>query len=794
MDYNTIQAAAPAVAPPQYIEQSKVNTDEALKFLSTLAPHAKEFHTRTIDDKKPPRGHLAGNHKISNSLDSYKRLIELNHAGAGVFVVVNEGGQQKNDITRIRAVFADTDGAPLEPLLVLKPHIIVESSPGNYHVYWLVDGAFPLGRFTEIQTAIAAQYETDPRVKDLPRVLRLPGFYHQKGAPFLVRVVESNPELPRYSIDQIISGLGVQPHAANSTNRDETQLGEIPRHIAAMFPSGEVLGKQITDFSEPTEFLETTENREKVLSAARAAWPDGLPSGDEYTALGLILSTLPIIHGWSEVVAREILDDVGSKPAEANRINNDTMWAGFLTSTRKKFESGGTDISGIGSLFKLAKDNGWVRPDTATEKLSGLSRFGLITLGSKVGIVDLEQANEASTLKPLNIYSRDDGGVLIQRAIAASNPQADTAKEFRTWWRSPQTKMFYGVELNPSGTSPGYLNIFRGLSVTPKQGSYPLITSFLKEIVCADSTEYFNYLWGWMAHLIQKPAEKPGVSILLLGGQGTGKGTFAAKIVGGLYAHHFLHLQSDAALTGTFNEALESSLVVFADEAFFSGDRRAANILKAVETESRLQINAKFQPGRQITSYHRIIAASNNTHAAHVEEDDRRKFVLRLSEGRKGDFAYWKALDAEIKGGGLEALAFDLQHHDLSNFEVRQRPKSSELMRQKLASLDTVPKWWLDRLTDGRQYSSSVGWIEFVSSESLQNDFIEWARRICHGSRLPSQRDFIIALKKHCPVLTPSQEGPANHRKRGFIFPSLHECRASFETVCGGEIDWGSEQ
>ncbi|SDK50883.1 RepB DNA-primase [Methylophilus rhizosphaerae] len=789
MNYTTNAPTAATIASSHYdVAPPSVDTAEACKFLSILAPQAREFHTRTFDDHKPQNLALSRNLKVSNFPDSLKPLIELNHAGAGVFIVINEGGQQSRDITRVRAIFADTDGAPLEPLLVLKPHVIIKSSPGNYHVYWLVDDSFPLSRFTEIQTAIADKYETDRAVKDLPRVLRLPGFYHQKGTPFLVRMVESNLELPRYSIDQIINGLSLPLGVANSTINDEAPMGEIPRHIAALFPPGEVLGKQ-TIHTLPY----TKENREMVLSAARAAWPDGIPDRDSFYQLGMPLASLVVVNDWPETVSREILDDVASKPAGANRGHNDSEWACYLVGTSTRYKNGEAFL-GIGSLFRRATENGWLRPGTATEKLSGLARFGLITLGSKVGIVDLEQAKEASTLKPLNIYSRDDGGFLIQRAIAASNPQADSAKEFRSWWRAPQTNMFYGVELNPSGTTPGYLNIFRGLSVTSQQGSYPLIKSFIKDIVCAGSTEYFNYLWGWMAHLIQKPAEKPGVSILLLGGQGTGKGTFAAKIVGGLYAHHFLHLQSDAALTGTFNEALESSLVVFADEAFFSGDRRAANILKAVETESRLQINVKFQPGRQITSYHRIIAASNNTHAAYVEEDDRRKFVLRLSEARKGDFAYWRALDAEINGGGLEALAFDLQHHDLTDFEVRERPKSSELMRQKLASLDVVPKWWLDRLTDARPTKTALDWSGWVSSDVLFSDCIEWARSIGVAVRLPSLRDFVITLKTHCPLLTTKQQGTSNNRKRGFELPPIDQCRAAFEDVCGGEIDWEAAQ
>lgn len=788
MYITTTQVTTPLVAHPQYVEHHTVNLDEAIAFLSVLDPYAKGFDARTFDDKKPSRSWLAKIFKLTTSTDSLEKLSNLNHQGAGVFVVINEGGQHKNDITRIRAVFADTDGAPLEPLLVLEPHIIIESSPRNYHVYWLVDDSFPLGRFNEIQSAIASKFDTDTAVKDLPRVLRLPGFYHQKGEPFLVRILGSNPDLPRYSIEQIISGLGLKIGPASSTISKEAELGEVPLHVAAMFPNGEVLGKQTTQ-----NLLYTKKNREMVLLAARAAWPNGIPDRESFYHLGTSLASLVVVNEWPEDVVREILDDVASKPPEANRENNDSEWASYLSGTRAKHKKCEAFL-GVGSLFKRAQDNGWVRPSTATEKLSGLSRFGLITLGSKVGIVDLEQVREASTLKPLTIYSRDDGGVLIQRAIAASNPQADAAKEFRAWLKAPQTKIFDGVELNPLGTTPGYLNIFRGLSITPQQGSYPLIKSFLKDIICAGSTEYFNYLWGWMAHLIQKPAEKPGVSILLLGGQGTGKGTFAAKIVGGLYAHHFLHLQSDAALTGTFNEALESSLVVFADEAFFCGDRRGANILKAIETESRLQINAKFQPGRQITSYHRIIAASNNPHAAYVEEDDRRKFVLRLSEAKKDDFTYWKALDAEINCGGLEALAFDLQHHNLSSFEVRQRPKSSELMRQKLASLDAVPKWWLDRLTDAHPTKMALEWSGWISSEGLYSDFNEWARSIGGASRRPSLRDFVITLKKHCPLLTTTQQSSGSTRKRGFELPPLDQCRAAFEGVCGGEIDWEAAQ
>jgi RepB DNA-primase from phage plasmid len=56
-------------------------------------------------------------------------------------------------------------------------------------VYWLVKDA-PLDQFKETQTRLAKLVGGDPNVCDLSRVMRLPGFLHQKqpDKPFPVRV------------------------------------------------------------------------------------------------------------------------------------------------------------------------------------------------------------------------------------------------------------------------------------------------------------------------------------------------------------------------------------------------------------------------------------------------------------------------------------------------------------------------------------------------------------------------------------------------------------------------------
>ena len=82
-------------------------------------------------------------------------------------------GRKAKNIKRVRAVFVDLDGSPLEPVLAWerKPHDVVESSPGTFHVYWIVTGA-ALEDFAPAQKALAQKFGGD-NVHELPRVILL---------------------------------------------------------------------------------------------------------------------------------------------------------------------------------------------------------------------------------------------------------------------------------------------------------------------------------------------------------------------------------------------------------------------------------------------------------------------------------------------------------------------------------------------------------------------------------------------------------------------------------------------
>lgn len=159
-------------------------------------------------------------------------LIKKNNKGCGVFVVVNATtGDRDQDVTRVRAVFVDLDGAPLEPVTDcgLNPHIIVESSPDRFHAYWMVTQC-PLEKFKSIQQAVAGRFNGDKAVVNLSRVMRVPGFIHQKGKPFKTRIVSISDHAP-YTVQQIVDGLqlsGFFQHEQHKTKQREQSTGNRP--------------------------------------------------------------------------------------------------------------------------------------------------------------------------------------------------------------------------------------------------------------------------------------------------------------------------------------------------------------------------------------------------------------------------------------------------------------------------------------------------------------------------------------------------------------------------------------
>lgn len=203
------------------------------QFFDFVAPDGK-IAIQTFDENKDRKAagiRRTDLHRVFPSVttEHFDEIFALNSAGAACCCTINETdgkGRRNENVTRIRFVFCDLDQGGVEKLQRIMadhsrpPHMIIESSPGKYHVYWKVDDSVKLEHFTPIQRALAENYGGDPAVKDLARVMRIPGLYHNKGAPFLTRIVEIHEDMPPYSSNDFVKELAQFPSAKQAQSPD----------------------------------------------------------------------------------------------------------------------------------------------------------------------------------------------------------------------------------------------------------------------------------------------------------------------------------------------------------------------------------------------------------------------------------------------------------------------------------------------------------------------------------------------------------------------------------------------
>lgn len=359
------------------------------------------------------------------------------------------------------------------------------------------------------------------------------------------------------------------------------------------------------------------------------------------------------------------------------------------------------------------------------------------------------------------------------------------------WLGSVDRREYEGVVFSPGKEVPGYYNLWLGFSVEAKQGDCSLYWEHVRTVICRDDEVHYRYVRKWLAHMVQYPRELPGVALVIRGSQGTGKNTFVDHL-GDLLGPHYRMLSRIDQVTGKFTGHLQEALLVFANEAIWGGDKQGEGTLKAMVTDDWCTVEAKGKDSYQVRNYKRLIVSSNEQWAVPMGMDDRRFLVLEASDIHKEDKPYFAALSRQMKAGGLRALLYDLQHEDISNFDVRTKPHSTHGFDIKLRSAEAIDRWWYGVLHDGTMGCPADSldepdcWDQTPVKDKLHQKYLLDCET--QKQRPIGKVQFGKNLRKLIPGYTireTKKDGQWCH-----VLPTLEECREAFQqySKSGAEI------
>jgi hypothetical protein len=400
----------------------------------------------------------------------------------------------------------------------------------------------------------------------------------------------------------------------------------------------------------------------------------------------------------------------------------------------------------------------------------------------------------------------------MNRTLTVGFGASIIARSWAGWWLKDERRRQYlgGVVFDPTGKAPeDCWNLWSGFAVEPSPGDWSLMRQHIEAVICRGNQEHAAYLLNWFARMYQHPNVPGEVAVVLRGKKGCGKGVLCNWNLRA-WGQHGLRIGHAPHLTGNFNDHLRDCVMLFADEAFFAGDKQHEGVLKGLITDPTIAIEGKYKAVVSVPNMLHIMMASNSDWVVPASPDERRYFVLDVSDRRIGDRHYFKALNDQMRGGGLAAMIHDLLNRDIGEFEVRDIPQTDALADQKMLSLDSLDKWWLAVLERGFVWESRYGvtdfltWRPFVSTLLLHKSYLQW----CNRNRVSRPRDatqlgrrmtemYQQARPRRDEIIGEIEASSGDdglrvitkYRPHGYDVGRLSEARARFTEVRGVAVD-----
>lgn len=249
----------------------------------------------------------------------WSTLCSWNDNGYGIFANINEMDGQGHLLVNVRSIRAhiiDLDNVSAQQNYELAcksqpaPAFAVQSSPGRYHVYWLVQSYRDNDYYQTIQRKLRQVFDGDRSVIDPTRVLRLPGTHnHKRGTADLVTCWSLSGFGTWHPVTDLADALA-HVNVIETGHGGRKPIGD-PSMAA---PSLDYIVKALS-FLDPN-LMDRAEWISTTAAIKQAAWSLGDPN--------------TILKIWSDWCAQYDADNVGENHKQWNSIKETEIGWNYL--------------------------------------------------------------------------------------------------------------------------------------------------------------------------------------------------------------------------------------------------------------------------------------------------------------------------------------------------------------------------------------------------------------------------------------------------------------------------------
>ncbi len=629
--------------------------------------------------------------------DNWQKLVDYNNGGWGIFCCINamDGqGLHLNNVHHIRTHIVDLDNMltaqdsynraiAAHP----QPHFAVQTSPGKYHLYWLVEPYTGNDFYNMQQRKLRQLYDGDKSVIDPTRVLRVPGFYHLKAQPHLVTCwqLHGGARWPVAMLADSMAHVSVFDHVGVRSPLGTPELAA---------PSIEWL-RAALNLMNPND-LDRSEWNSITAAFKQAGWT----LADEQTLLGI----------WKDWCAHYDPPDNDATLMKMWNSLRDTEvgWAAFERRTAIKAHIMEYGLKNKPPVLTPPMPKNEKSEDEFGDILdaSDQARYfkDCYFIGS-MGEIFNTSGRYMNSVKFNAIYG---GKQFTINNVGKTTNEAWTACTKSTIWKIPVVDHIRFLpdkppmqivkdELGRKG-----LNTYLPVKVESYAGDVSRWMDHFKLMLPVESDRiiWFEY----MAHCIKYPGYKIAWAPMFQSVEGTGKSSIY-EIMNYALGQMYVYKPSAKELVASgskFNSWMECKMCIVVDEIKIDERRELIEVLKPMITDARIEMQAKGQDQEMKDNVANWIFFSNYKDAIPLNKNGRRYSVFyspiqtkHQKEMLGWDKKYFGSLYRWMKDeGGLQALTHWFLNYPIEKGDIpHEAPESSshfEALRVSRSPMEIV--------------------------------------------------------------------------------------------------------